>query len=238
MLELVLTCPTSGTLKANDPFRSGGWRKRAAKSDATWMVAVSVAGVIAGALTVVQPRLLLLIPIVLVGALACTRPLWAPILVVASCALYYGIFLKYRVNLGPLPLSLLDLLPVVLFVAAISLPAGDRIRGTLNTPASVPLILLGAGLFLGTSLGFAYGAPIYHLVRVDSIEFSLLVGCTAGLIAGQSHNWQGAIVTAFYVAAILAAAQQMFSFVYFVSVGHSFWESLPLAHKSLYLMMQ
>ena len=51
-----------------------------------------------------------------------------------------------------------------------------------------------------------------------------LTALLAGVLAGGSPRWQKAVITGFYVAAIFAATQQIFSFVYLVAFGHSFWE--------------
>jgi hypothetical protein len=152
-------------------------------------------------------------------------PYAMPVAVAVASAVYYGIYLRYRISLGAFPVSILNVLPLFLIAAACSLSYRERGRGVMAGRAAIPFALLASGFVLGSVVGMANGADLYQVLRVGSTELCLLTALLAGVLAGGSPRWQKAVITGFYVAAIFAAAQQIFSFAYLVAFGHSFWET-------------
>jgi len=186
-----------------------------------------VGGACVGALAASGSVVLVLAAAAGIAIIANRRPYWMPIVAILACAVYLGVYLTYRVALGNTPISGLNLLPLLVFVGACSVPIRERGHGVLMSKASLPVALLVSGLILGSALGMANGAETYQLLRVVSVEMCLVVGCLAGLIAGGSRSWQKSMVTAFYAAALFAAVQQIVSFLYLVAVGHSIWQAFP-----------
>ena len=158
-----------------------------------------------------------------------------PIVVALACAVYLGVYLRYRIAFGGFPISVLNLLPLLLIVGACSLSYRERGHGVLTSRAAIPAALLAAGLLVGGLVGLARGAELYQVLRVSSTEVCLMVALLAGLLAGGAQRWQKATVTAFYAAAIFAAAQQIVSFTYLVAVGHSIWQAFPFGANVLNL---
>lgn len=194
-----------------------------------WMTGSALAGAVAGLVSINEPYLLFMIPVALLLLVARRYPTTAPIVALATCATYLGLHLEYRVVVAGVPMSALDLLPILLIVAACSLRApGQRtLLDALTGCRAIPLFLLGGGLALGTLVGLAHHAAGYQLLRVDRIELSLLVGAIAGLVAGGCQPWQRSVVMAFGVAGVLAAMQQIVSFIYLLTFGHSLWQAFP-----------
>ena len=197
------------------------------RADACWLLGAVVGGLVVGALASTGYSLLVLAGVICALLTAYRWPYAMPFVLIVACAVYLGVFLTYRVQVGAFPLSVLNVLPVLVLVAAIAVPRQERGPPVLGRPASVPAALLAAGLLIGSIVGYANGAATYQLLRIDITEVSLLLGCLAGLLAGGSISWQRAIVRAFYFAALVAAAQQIVSFLYLFAVGHSLWQGLP-----------
>ena len=170
---------------------------------------------------------LILAVLVAAGFASYRAPTAIPVVVATACAVYFGVYLTYRLDFAGFPVSILNILPVLAILAAFSVPVRERGRGALNRWTGVPLLLLAAGLVLGSVTGLANGAELYQFLRVNSTEVCLLLGGLAGLVAGASQSWQKAIVTGFYAAGLFAAAEQLISFVYLVAVGHSIWQAFP-----------
>lgn len=202
-------------------------RRVTSRADALWIVGALVGGACVGALAASGSVVLVLAAAAGIAIIANRRPYWMPIVAILACAVYLGVYLTYRVALGNTPISVLNLLPLLVFIGACSVPIRERGRGVLMSKVSIPVALLVSGLILGSALGMANGAETYQLLRVVSVEMCLVVGCLAGLIAGGSRGWQKSMVTAFYAAALFAAAQQIVSFLYLVAVGHSIWQAFP-----------
>lgn len=189
-----------------------------------WIALAAPCGVLGALMSLAGPVSLLAVPVLAMAAVALRRPHRMPLVVVVGCAVYLGIYLRYRAQLGGFPLSALDLMGPLLLLAASALP---RRNGAQTRREMLPVVLLFSGLLLGTIVGVANGAAAYDLFRIGSIDLALLVAATAGLIAGTSTGWQRSTTTAFLVAGVLAAGQQIMSFAYLATFGHSLWESLP-----------
>lgn len=197
------------------------------------MAAAVVCGACVGASAVAGYAALVLAALVALAYMTYRWPYAMPVVAVLACAVYYGVYLKYRITFAGFPVSVLNVLPLFLLAAAFSLPYSERGRGALASRGVLPFALLALGLIVGSVLGVASGAEVYEVLRVGSTEMCLLAALLAGLVAGGSGRWQKATVAAFYVAAIFAAAQQIVSFVYLVAVGHAVWEGFPFGASAL-----
>lgn len=203
------------------------YRRLPSWTDGRWLAGAVIGGTTVGALSLAGYGALILALVVLATLAAYYRPNGLPLVLTAACAVYLGVYLTYRIELGGFPISMLNGLSVLALAAAVGVPREERGTGVLRSPASIPVALLAAGLLLGSIVGYANGAATYQLLRVDMAELSLLAACGAGLIAGGSSSWQRSIIKGFYFAGLLAATQQILSFSYLVVVGHSLWQGLP-----------
>lgn len=195
---------------------------------------VIVAGCIAAGGLVVQAPLLIFMVVGLaaVCALAALYPiqtLWA--CVIAS-ALHGELFFKLRATTFGVPLSLFDLTPTLLLIAAIALRV--RRRGERPETALLSLVfwLSLTGLAIGVLIGLAQGAEYYQIGRVVRIEVALLLVLLAAVVAGRIPEWHRALGVSLYVAGVLMAIEIWVSFAWLNLTGGSVWAIFGLVEPT------
>jgi hypothetical protein len=194
---------------------------------------VSAACLATGIAVVYAPTAIVALGLLIVGSVvAWVRPRTAIVVSIALYAVYLGVYLYYRVSVAGVPVSGLDASPLLLAVAALSLrwhgAAGARARR--SSVLVVCVYLFVSGLVLGTLVGLADHAQGYQLLRVVRIEGELLVVLVACLLAGGSREWQSAVRTGLYVAAMIAAVLLIVSYVYVLTFGEPIWARFPFGH--------
>lgn len=187
------------------------------------------ASVAIGALAVVAP-------IAVAGGFAltmCVIIAWArPTVAITAClviaSVHRGLFLYLRIEPGGYPLSVFDLLPMLLLVASVSLAvkARDSTRtGRAHLAGAAALIL--AGLVIGVILGASEGAGKYELLQVIRLEALILFSLVAALVAGHIPQWRGAVLAGVKGIAICVAAQLLITFCWSLATGSYFWSLFP-----------
>lgn len=206
---------------------------RIAPAPRNWgeLSAVSATGTVlllAGASIVYEPRALVLVLLAagLIAAYAWPRVTLGASLV--SVSLYRGAALALSVHVAGFPISITDLLPLPILLAAVSM----RMRaGPRGIPPAAWLRrsswLLACGFVVGVITGVVSSASHYQLLRVVSVEVLLLSGLLGTLIAGDTPAWRTAVRRGVLIAGACAAVQILVSFVYTYATGRSFWLLFP-----------
>ena len=149
--------------------RAPSWAARS-RSDAAWIGAACLGGGVVGAAAVAGPGAIALAAMVALVFATYRWPYAMPVAVAVASAVYYGIYLRYRISLGAFPVSILNVLPLFLVAAACSLSYRERGRGVMAGRAAIPFALLASGFVLGSVVGMANGAELYQVLRVGSTE--------------------------------------------------------------------
>jgi hypothetical protein len=185
---------------------------------------IALASTFTSVALVYQPRALAALAVMIVLVLALWHPRSLLVAVIVGCALYEGIYLNYRISVASLPLSALDLFPVIALIAGYSIRSRSA-RTPISPSGSTALGLLSIGFVTGCVLGLANHAAFAQWAKVDRVEFELLVTLVAALVAGSTPAWRRALVTGLYVAAAIAAVLQIGSFAYATGFHHPLWSS-------------
>jgi hypothetical protein len=166
--------------------------------------------------------------VVVLLCLAFAYPRHTVFLCVLASAVHGGFFLAYRASLFGAPLTLFDLIPELILVAALSLRLRHRpVARDLTLVYSV-LALSLLGLIVGVSLGFLRQADLYQIFRVVRLEAALLVLLAATIIAGYIGTWRGAVQSGLYWAGAAIAVEILLSFAFIRLTGRSLWASIGL----------
>jgi hypothetical protein len=146
-----------------------------------------------------------------------------------ATALHFGIFLKYRLSVGGVPVAAFDALPPLVLVSAISMRRRNQSLSTfrLRGPLLLALVLFVLGSLIGAGLGLAAGADTYQLARVLRVEVGLLLVLVAAVIAGHIPQWRSALKKGLYWAGIVSAVQILFTYVFALAFNYSFWSLTP-----------
>jgi hypothetical protein len=160
------------------------------------------------------------------------QPRASLVVVLAGCALYLGIYLRYRASVGGTPISGLDFFIVFILAAAWSLRPrpGTSVVSGAGGPA---LVLLTLGLILGCLIGLANHAGLYPFAQVARVEAELTLALFAALVAGQSLIWQRGLVSGLYAAAAIAASLQILSFLYQTGFHRPLWSSFAFGASNV-----
>lgn len=153
-------------------------------------------------------------------------------LAIAAAALHSGIFLSIRLNAGGAPLSIFDVVPLLVFVSALSVrqkePAASQdVRG----PLKLAVCLVAAGTVLGALIGFTQSNPSYLILRALRLEVELLLVLIACLTAGSSSQWRKAVVRGIVWAAVLASVEILGDFFFTILTGSSLWSLFPFGDQ-------
>lgn len=147
---------------------------------------------------------------------------------VMAAALHGGLFFKLRASVLGVPLSLFDLIPLLLLICAIALRA--RYPSERRFPRMLVAVfwLSLGGLLAGALLGLLTGAELYQIGRVVRIETALLLVLLAAGVAGHIPEWVRALGTSLYVAGVLVAVEILVTFAWLHLTGGSIWAVVGL----------
>lgn len=157
------------------------------------------------------------------------QTLWVS--VVAS-ALHGELFFKLRVSAVGVPVSLFDVIPVLILIAALALRARyPRERPQASLLALVFWLSL-AGLGLGVLIGLSRGAELYQLGRVMRLEIALLLVLVAAMMVAHIPEWRQALRASFSLAGVLMAAEILISYAWPRVTEESLWAIFGLIDPS------
>jgi hypothetical protein len=227
LTSLRLSVSTYSPIRSRSPALAKhllAWRTE----EGPWLLAAIVLAVGFGAALAATPLAGLIVVAAVVVGVAYRRPYLGTAGAAIACAVYLGVYLRYRTVVGSLPISALDVLPVLLLASAL----GTRARAPvaeippLSRQGLLAVCLMGLGLLFGIVVGVLDGAEGYQLVRVVRTEIELLATAVAGLLGGWSQEWRRGLVVGLYAAGVIAALQQLASFASIAFSGRSLWGSL------------
>lgn len=180
--------------------------------------------------------LAVLAPIAVVGSFLLTmgvivawmRPTFAIAACLITASFHRGLFLYLRIEPGGYPVSVFDVLPLLLLLASVSLALKER---RPDTPPRALLAVCGAmilsGLIVGVALGTSRAAADYELVRVVRLEILILCAIAAAFIAGHVPQWRRGILTGLVGVAVCVAVQLLVTFSWSLATGNYFWSLFP-----------
>lgn len=204
---------------------------RAGSLSAVGAAATAVAG---GILTVIAP-VALVVTLLLITAIVLTwaRPTFAVAACIVVASLHRGIFLHFRIEPGGYPLSVFDILPLLLLLASFSIAAkvsdpAPAARWLLTSCAA----MIVAGLGIGVILGLSQGAVAYQLLRVVRLDVLAMCVVTSALVAGHTRQWRRAVLVGLTGAGLCIATQLLLTFSWVLATGTSFWSLFPFGNPA------